>query len=329
MKKKAFLILAHNDPQQLSNLIECLPAESDIFIHLDKKSMIDKSNFDKKVYFIKDRINISWGGFSMVNAMMNLLKEASDKNTYSHYIFLSGNDYGIKDKKKINSFFDKNKNIELIRAYSITKSSCTHCHNKVNRIFFMDQILKNRKLDSIYRKIITKIMRIKNKKSLIVEGKKLEIFYGSQWFALTDSCVRYIIDYDNKHPEIAEYFKKTFAPDEMFFHTIIFNSPFAQSTIANGPENYSPIWNLNNFHYLNNYNLNCPSEERIVYKNKSKKDIIEDRNQGIVEILTIKDLDNILNSDHIFARKFDSKKSKELIDNLYHNNFRSFEDEIK
>lgn len=322
MKNNAFLIIAHNDPKQLSNLIESFPENSDVFIHLDIKSNIEEfklENYSKRVHFIDERVNVSWGSISMVYAMINLLKTAVKQDVYKHLTFLSGNDYAIKNKNQMDEFFEKNDDVELIRAYSITKSPCPHCHIKVEKTFYMDPILKNKKLDHIYRKIAGQIVSKLKNKHLIVNNKELEIFYGSQWFSLTYNAASYILEYIDRYPEVIDFFKTSYAPDEMFFHTIFFNSPFANNSMKNGPEKYSPIWNLNNYHYLSSDGLNCPTEKQVekwTIKEKTTAIFVKEENQGIVKVLDMDDVLNLKNSDYIFARKFNSDKSEKLIEYL-------------
>src|SRR5690554_4776848 len=99
-KKVAYLILAHTDPEQLYNLTRSLDYESRIFIHLDKKSDIRKFkeyDYPSSVSFIEDRVKVSWAGFNMVVATLNLMKVAMEHSKdYSHLVLLSGLDYPIK-----------------------------------------------------------------------------------------------------------------------------------------------------------------------------------------------------------------------------------------
>lgn len=138
--KNAYLVIAHSDPEMLYLLTDKLGVDNDIFIHIDKKSCLDSysDTLNKcNVYLVKERISVSWAGFSMVKAMLSLLSTAMSKHAYSHYIFLSGKDYPIKKQGEIDNYFRENKDKELIRAFSITRCPCPHCHRKVDRYFFL------------------------------------------------------------------------------------------------------------------------------------------------------------------------------------------------
>ena len=68
----AFLIIAHNNFNQLKKLIKLLDANNhDIYIHIDKKSKdFIRADFDgiakKSKVFIYQEYKIYWGGFSQV-----------------------------------------------------------------------------------------------------------------------------------------------------------------------------------------------------------------------------------------------------------------------
>ncbi len=103
---------------------------------------------------------------------------------------------------------------------------------------------------------------------------------GSQWWTLTGECVQWMMDYLDAYPAVIDYFKYTFIPDEGFFQTLVCNSPFKDEV-----EDWSP-------NYVDWLNPN-PLPPRV---------------------LTVEDFELLKNSDCWFARKFDSDRSKELLD---------------
>lgn len=65
--KHAYLIMAHNQPEHLKKLLCVLDNErNDIFIHIDKKSSMNKKLFldvcQKSKVFFTNQINVYWGG---------------------------------------------------------------------------------------------------------------------------------------------------------------------------------------------------------------------------------------------------------------------------
>ena len=84
IKHIAYLISAHNDPEQLKRLVEALGDNAWCFIHIDKKSDIRpfieslKSIEGDRIHFIRERTDIRWGTFLQVEYQMALLNAALD-----------------------------------------------------------------------------------------------------------------------------------------------------------------------------------------------------------------------------------------------------------
>lgn len=47
---------------------------------------------------------------------------------------------------------------------------------------------------------------------------------GSFWGAVSREAAAYLSDYDQAHPELADYFRTTLAPDEVYHHTVLGNA---------------------------------------------------------------------------------------------------------
>ncbi|HEV8593211.1 MAG TPA: beta-1,6-N-acetylglucosaminyltransferase, partial [Pyrinomonadaceae bacterium] len=67
------------------------------------------------------------------------------------------------------------------------------------------------------------------KKRSLPDG--LTPFGGSGYWCLASKAVRYVYDYVNDHPEFIRFFRSVYIPDEIFFHTILMNSPMADTII--------------------------------------------------------------------------------------------------
>ncbi|RGJ11260.1 hypothetical protein DXD29_07890 [Bifidobacterium pseudocatenulatum] len=103
--KQAYLLMAHNNLEQLNFLIRSLDSEfSDIFLHLDAKSKINPDEIVRPVssqlYFC-DRINVYWAEYSQVQCELNLLRLATRIGKYNYYHLISGMDFPLKNQKEI------------------------------------------------------------------------------------------------------------------------------------------------------------------------------------------------------------------------------------
>ena len=94
MKKHAYLIMAHNEPEILRKLISLLDdVRNDIYLHIDKKTdMAIFGNIEtkySKVTYVR-RNNVYWGGLSQIRCELTLFEEAARNGHYGHYHLLSG-----------------------------------------------------------------------------------------------------------------------------------------------------------------------------------------------------------------------------------------------
>ncbi|WP_262920082.1 beta-1,6-N-acetylglucosaminyltransferase [Niabella hibiscisoli] len=95
------LIITYKNADQLARLINALTCPgSDIFVHVDKK--IDITQFERlkektNVTFVKNRVKVNWGGFSLINAITASIAEIKASETKYDFInLISGQDYPIK-----------------------------------------------------------------------------------------------------------------------------------------------------------------------------------------------------------------------------------------
>ena len=288
-KKIAYLILAHNDPEHLKRLVDKLNFKCDFYIHLDKKSDITvfaevttKSN----VVFIKSRVSINWGGFSIVRATINLMEAVVFScKAYSHIILLSGQDYPIKDPKKIWKLFASNPSTEFIN-FGFMENDPAYYKDILSRYYFRDNFgfVKNRFIKKVLRASLEKMARpIKR-----AYFKDMKPCFGSQWWALSFDCVKYILEFISERPYFLIFYKNSFAPDEHFFHTIVANSPYLRNVEqlphpGRGPQEFA------NLHIIH------PS---------------------LKKIYTVDDFDEIKQSNMFFVRNVTSLESKELLDKI-------------
>ncbi len=55
----------------------------------------------------------------------------------------------------------------------------------------------------------------------------MDVYCGSDYWALTLPCARYVYERLCNEKALARYFKTSFVPSELCIQTIVFNSPFA------------------------------------------------------------------------------------------------------
>lgn len=228
--KVAYLILAHADPTHLERLVNAIDYRARFFIHVDKKSDIESFkalDLPASASLIDEREAVYWGGVSMVKATINLIKAALNSGeTFSHLVLLSGQDYPIKSPSFIYETLTTNLNKQFIRY-------CEPHHigpgDRRVREYWMHEpmTLLPYPLDEQLRKITCRVANSALPKRRL---KGFTMAVGSQWWALTPECASYAVNLVETNKSLLRFFSLSHAPDEVFFHTIVANSPFSKET---------------------------------------------------------------------------------------------------
>ena len=225
--KHAYLILAHNQFEQLAFLVSLLDHQNnDIFIHVDKKSnfndsqknLIESSTNLSKVYFT-ERVAVSWGGYSQIEAEMLLFKAAGD--SYYFYHLISGVDLPLSSQQRIHNFFDDYPNYSFLTFMNIEENG-----EDINRFkyYHFFESFTYRTLPGAIGKLAFKIYRnleVWIQKLLRVDRYKLfnvSPMKASQWVSLPSDIVQLLID---RETDIEKMFKKSFLNDEVFLPMIL------------------------------------------------------------------------------------------------------------
>ena len=272
MNKNCILILAHKNHNQIMRLINHLKTDFDLYVHIDKRNKLNIESFDN--VNIYKRFKTYHGDVSLVIATLFLIKEAV-KNNYDRYVFISGQDIPLKTNKEIIDFFDLNKDKEFTSFINI----------RYDKGFYneMDFRLNAYNFGKLYRKLLGKKLReLISKFPPIKRTTPENIYYGSQWWNLTNNAVKYILDYTEKNPQFLKRFNYTWGSDEFYFQSILLNSEFKDNCV-----------------------------------NDCLRYLVWDG--GAPFNLKMKDYDNIKNNinNNLFARKFDENIDNDIIYKLY------------
>ena len=219
----AYLILAYKEYEHLERLIRALDDhEVMFFIHVDKKSKMPDNISEKKNIVFIDRINVWWGGWSLLQAVINLLSEAFLRNNFEYYILLSESDYPIRSRE---DFYNKLK--EGGEFINIVKGFQSHKPEYRIRYYYFDGCNKRNKRS--IKTLACFAMEEFQRRFKIIAKRRYpfkDIYHGSIWWALTGDCVEYLLKFIKENPKFVKFFKTSLLPDESFIHTIIGNSPY-------------------------------------------------------------------------------------------------------
>ena len=258
MTRIAYIITAYIDEKHLKRLIEALNiekpiGETDFYIHVDSKVDIDPfieemKEFDN-VYFITKRYQIYWGGMNQVWSQYELLKTVFESGrTYDRIACLSGTDYPIWSNKRIAEAFG-NPYIEYIAGYNVTNGNSKGQLYKINTYhFFRDKL---HFLCTPVRLLMTYLHISRNPYIQYRNGKRYDVYMGSDYWALTYRCARYVFDVISKDQTLTKYFNHSFVPSEMVVNTIVMNSEYKRKTIRHVDEpTYPGLSSLSPLHHI-------------------------------------------------------------------------------
>ena len=98
----AVLVLASHTPRALAATANYFAASDvDIFVHVDAKTdfagyLAQAGPWPPRVKFLEARRRVYWGGFSMVEATLDLLRTAVQAGPYERYVFISDNSLPVQ-----------------------------------------------------------------------------------------------------------------------------------------------------------------------------------------------------------------------------------------
>lgn len=281
MKKHVYLIIAHNEFEILKLLVKALDdARNDIYIHFDAKCKT-LPNIECKaagLYILQERIDVRWGDYSQIETEMRLFEYAhnmQDKTgtRYQYYHLISGVDIPLKSQDYIHNFFNTHQGKELLGYYQGHLQ--LELRKKVQLYhLFPNNFTKERNLNigSIIRALFCRIQSLLGYK----RNKDIELVRGTQWASVTNDFVEFLI---SKKKEIQKRFHHTFCADEVYKHTLCWNSHFKDRI-------YNPT----------NEALGCMREINWVITDS----------ESFLPSFTMNDYERLKNSPMLFARKFDT-----------------------
>ena len=286
MKNHAILVETHANVDLLAMVIERLKADNHyFFVHVDKKTKNYKDFLalsSDHVIFPRKRYKVNWGSIEQVLLTLELIYTAESKGIqFDYYHLISGQDYPVVDNASFDMHFENNDKsyFELdTKTPFDARYMFFHLNSLVNVRSRWGQKLE---------RTFAKLQRGGFLKCNLRKSLGLTPYKGSNWWSMTRSMMEYILEFLKRHPDYIERFKYTSCCDEVFFHTIAFNSPLIGS-IENDDLRY------------------------VDWKRKYP-------GESLPRVLNEKDYNAIILSNAVFVRKLEVRKSRNLIKMLLWN----------
>lgn len=311
--KLLYIILYHKNPDQLFRLINALNDKNNQFIlHIctsvnegDFKIIKEKFSGFPNIHFCK-RIRVVWGTGRLTEAMVNAMKHSIQIDIdYKYVSVLSGQDFPIKSNEFISNYFKENYGKQFLNYWDMAplvgkdepyyhpirqeKFTNRETSKFENRIYCYKGLFKIRLPGIIipnpksYRDIIANIVKFMLR---VIIGKRkflrgIHPYGGSDWYSITKDCVQYIIAVYDNNIKLTNFMKTVRSSSEMYFHTVLLNSEY--KTTLTGDNLRFISWPDDSAH---------------------------------PKILTMSDWKPICESPALFARKFDEKVDKAIMDKI-------------
>lgn len=280
--RHAYMIMAHHRFDILEEIIKDLDDErNDIFLHIDKKAKdFPEKHFEELVHkanlIMVESRDIHWGGYSQVECVLYLLKEATSYRKHSYYHFMVGVEFPLKTQDYIHDFFEENSGYEFIGFDNRDtkfeeRVRYYHVFNEYarNNNFFQKILNKIR----IYFVAVQKILNINLCKKYGLDFRK-----GNANWSITHKLACYVVENEE---EIKKIYRHSFCGDEVFIHTLVYNSDFWIKVYDPEDEYHSSMRIMTWEDQHNQYHMN--------------------------------DLDKLIETGRLFARKIDGEDALELI----------------
>ncbi|MDD2724969.1 MAG: beta-1,6-N-acetylglucosaminyltransferase [Methylovulum sp.] len=224
--KLAFIILAHDDAENLFRLIKRLLSKDDlVVVHWDKKNPYDILAAAHEKFEAKTRsrlrfarpVAVEWGRWSMVEATLSCLEELEQSvEVFDYVVLLSGVDYPVKPISALKAFLAQQGDKEYIECVDPEHSAWV-VDGLVQERYQQYHWINWRDHPKLFSFIVSLQKKLGIKRKL---PGQLKAHLGSQWWALTWPTLQKILQMGRRR-KIRAFFSRTWVPDELFFPTLV------------------------------------------------------------------------------------------------------------
>lgn len=256
MDRIAYIISAYKDASHLLRLVDALDdGRADFYLHIDRKadSRPFRELLEGRATFVPSHW-VSWGGWEQVEYQKELLAAViRSGREYSRVVCLSGQDYPLWTNGQIHQWFEAHPRTEFIAGMNLTRCSDASqrakitCYHPFRDLPWRSLWWKNKLI--VLSRHLLKALPLRKQPVTTIGGQRAEVFFGSDYWAITLPCARYVYEKLTSEEKLIRYFRTSFVPSELCIQTIVFNSPFgANALLYEGA--YPGLWKLTPLHYI-------------------------------------------------------------------------------
>ncbi len=286
----AYVISAYRLPHQLVRLVSRLQGRGVTFlVHVDARSgdevmrpVVDALGGTSNVHLL-ERHACRWGDFGHVEASLKGLRRIVERNIpCDRVVLLTGQDYPIASAAAISDFFTAHPDCEYIEHFPLPRAEwyrggmprLEHWHYWWGDRHFELPVASHR--------IPARLQFLEGvlpRRRPLPSG--LRPHGGGGYWSLTRGAVEHVHWFLRRNPTYTRFFKRVYIPDEVFFQTLLLNSPF-RDRVVNDDLRYT-VWRGG---------ARSPA------------------------VLGVEDMEDLRTSPALFARKFDTGVDARVLDLL-------------
>jgi hypothetical protein len=296
--KLACIVLAHHLPQQLAQLVSALRHPwIQVYVHIDRRKSLAPftrafAETGSSDLVLLPRHKSWWSSPGTLDAALEgLVAGVADGCDY--FITISGQDFPLKPMEEIASFFERAESRSYISHWPV--SEFPRRWRGRERIEFYTYTVRGRREVCIPRgedvsffnwrgRLLNELLRAR---TAFMPPRRhppyVRPFLGSDWWNITRVAADYVLRFHDEHPDFRRWHEYTLAPGDMFVHSILLGTDFAR-------------------------------DHEIV--NDRLRFVIGQEGSPHPRTLTTDDRSALLESEKLFARKFDQRVDAAVLEQL-------------
>jgi hypothetical protein len=273
----AYLIFAHKGLEQVTRLVDRLATpKTRCFVHVDASVDLAAAGRDWQQMTERDGVQLverhrcPWGGPGLVRATLGAMRAAlTSGEPFHHLTVIGGQDYPIQPPGEILRFLDARRGSSFVEHFPLPRADWPADGGA------------NRYRDLHIEVGGTRVHLPLSRLGLARKPPLSQVFQGGQSWTMSRRCAAYVVKFAAENPQVLRFFSRTASSDEMFFQSILLNSPLAGEVV--------------------NDDLRFERWER---------------DSAHPAVLTVADLPELVASPKLFAKKFDVTVDREVLDGI-------------
>jgi hypothetical protein len=224
-----YVVSAYKLPEQLVRLVHRLRVDgTTFFLHLDRRSpghvhgMVTAGLAGLEGVHLLDPHPSPYGGFGHVQATLKGLDAAARLGVpYDYAILLTGQDYPIKPEEERTARLEAAGGRSFLAYFPLPAADWSGGGlDRIERWHFH--------IGSRRRQVPNRYLPLPVRRRL---PGGLRPFGGSSYWCLSRRAVDHVRSFLRENPGYVRFFRSVDVPDELFFHTILLNSPLRDEIV--------------------------------------------------------------------------------------------------